>query len=344
MHTAGLTHEHVRSRSRSAAWFATGLALALLAVFTVRAWPADAAPGDNDTTFVPVNPCRLFDYRPAPDTVGTRSTPLGANIPYTQQVTGSNGNCTGPSAIPSDATAVAMNVTAVNPTAQSNLRIYPADLVTPPLVSNLNYTAGQKPVPNKVDVKLSPTGQIKLLNLNGTVSVIGDVVGYYTVSSLQQLANDLAQLRSEVAALPSSNIFAAGRLLANGTLASGSPKLGSFTVTKLGTGSYQLQLPLPACGLNAFPIVMLSLGFNETAGEVALGLGSCIATVGGSTASFSVTTTNSAGTPTDKVWQFIALGGTSGIATFGEPDPSGVAPSATRGCATTTGTTECTTD
>lgn len=182
----------VTVRVRSMVWFATGAALSLVVTLLfVNAWRADAAPGDTDATFVPVTPCRLFDFRPPPDNVGPKSSPLGPGETHLQQVTGDNGNCVG---IPASATAVAMNVTIVNPTAQSNLRLFPGDVVTPPLVSNLNWLPGQSPTPNKVDVKLSTSGTIKLLNLNGTVNVIGDVVGYYTNSSLVEIHNRLAAL------------------------------------------------------------------------------------------------------------------------------------------------------
>jgi len=174
-------------RIRSVAWFATGVVLTLLATALVmQTWPANAAPGDEDATYVPISNCRLFDYRSGPDNVGPKSTPLGAgesNV-YTQTVHGANGDCI----IPVDATAVALNVTIANPTAQSNLRVFPADVATPD-ASNLNWLAGQSPTPNKVDVKLSPDGKIKLFNQNGTVDVIGDVVGYYTAKSLKELAS-----------------------------------------------------------------------------------------------------------------------------------------------------------
>jgi len=175
-------------RIRSVAWFATAVALTLLATALVmQTWQANAAPGDEDATYVPISNCRLFDYRSGPDNVGPKSTPLGAgesNV-YTQNVHGSNGDCT----IPVDATAVAMNVTVANPTAQSNLRVFPANVATPN-ASNLNWLAGQSPTPNKVDVKLSPDGKIKLFNQNGTVDVIGDVVGYYTAKYLKELAGN----------------------------------------------------------------------------------------------------------------------------------------------------------
>ena len=173
-------------RIRSLAWFATGAVLALVCTLLVaQPWSADAAPGDDDATLFPVTPCRLFDFRPGQDPAGGKKTPLGAGegAVHTQQVTGTVGDCT----IPADASAVAMNVTIVNPTAQSNLRVYPADAALP-TASNLNWLPGQSATPNKVDVKLSADGTIKLFNQNGTVNVLADVVGYYSGSTLTELA------------------------------------------------------------------------------------------------------------------------------------------------------------
>jgi hypothetical protein len=127
------------------------------------------------SSFVPMPPCRLFDTRPAPDNVGSRATAIGAGETFTQQVTGTNGQCV----IPDDAVAVAMNVTVVGGTAASYLTVYPADVPTHPLASNLNWVPGTAPTPNKVDTKLSPTGAVNVFNLTGTVNVLADVVGYY---------------------------------------------------------------------------------------------------------------------------------------------------------------------
>lgn len=155
-------------------------------------WTAGAAGPPGQSVFVPMEPCRLFDYRPAPDTVGPRTSPLGPGEVHTQQVTGAVGNCN----VPAGATGVAMNITAVAPTAQSNLRLFPADQVTPPLVSNLNFSAGQAPVPNKVDVKLSPAGAVKIRNHAGRVFVIGDVAGYYATTPLTDLEAAVAALEA----------------------------------------------------------------------------------------------------------------------------------------------------
>jgi hypothetical protein len=188
----------VTLRIRSLVWFATGVALTLLAtVLVMQTWRVDAAPGDKDSTFVPTAPCRLFDMRPGEAPSGGKKSPLvaGESSVHVQQVTGSVGNCV---AIPAEATAVSMNVTIVSPTAQSNLRVYPADVATP-TVSNLNWLPGQSPTPNKVDVKLSDDGKIKLYNHAGTVYVLADVVGYYTNTSLKALQGEIDALAATVA-------------------------------------------------------------------------------------------------------------------------------------------------
>ncbi len=167
-------------------------------VAATTAWNASAAPGDEDATYVAVDPCRLWDDRPAPNNVGGRVGAIGPGGTVVQQVTGDQGDCTGPLAVPADAVGVALNVTIANPTAQSNLRLYPANLTDLPVVSNLNWLAGQSPTPNKVDVKLSPTGAIKISNFKGEVNTIGDVVGYYTASSLKELDSDIDRVDARV--------------------------------------------------------------------------------------------------------------------------------------------------
>jgi hypothetical protein len=208
-------------RGRTVAWFATAIGLSILATLLVtQAWTADAAPGDTDSTFVPVTPCRLFDYRPGELPAGDKKTPLAAGSPATQQVTGNVGNCLIPA---SGVIAVAMNVTVVDGTAQSNLRIYPTNAAEP-LVSNMNWKAGDSATANKVDVKLSVAGQIQLANFNGTVNVIGDVVGYYTNSTLKELAARVAASEAKIAVLEASEPFAVSNYIADDVLLTTTPR------------------------------------------------------------------------------------------------------------------------
>ena len=144
-------------RLRTAAWFATAVVIAVFTTMLVmQEWRADAAPGDSDATWVAVEPCRLFDYRPGNEPAGGKKTPLAAGVPATQQVTGNIGNCSIPT---TGVVAVSMNVTMAQGTAQANLRLYPADAAAEPVVSNLNWKAGDSATANKVDVKLSSTGE-----------------------------------------------------------------------------------------------------------------------------------------------------------------------------------------
>jgi len=126
-----------------------------------------------------IQPCRLIDTRPLPDNVGPRSTPIGPAQTFTTPVTGSNGNCV----LPPGVTGIIANVTVVGPTAQSNLTVWPADQ-TRPLTSNLNWVAGQPPVPNLVMTQLSANGSVSIYNNSGTVNVIVDVAGYFTGQDL----------------------------------------------------------------------------------------------------------------------------------------------------------------
>ncbi|MEM9513398.1 MAG: hypothetical protein AAGA42_00965 [Actinomycetota bacterium] len=177
-----------RPSTAVAALVAAVLAISAVVLFGGAWRDAGAAPGDDDATYVPTPGCRAFDYRPGDDQVGPRSTPIGPRETHTQQITGGVGECVGALAIPADAVGVAMNVTAVGATAQSNVRLFPADRTDVPLLSSLNVASGQTPVPNKVDVRLSPDGAIKVFNQNGAVFLVGDLVGYYTNSSLRELA------------------------------------------------------------------------------------------------------------------------------------------------------------
>ena len=167
----GRSDKRFQGRAR---WAAIGAAVAV----TVGAggiMSASASVGTGErTVFVPITPCRVTDTRQAPETRGPRSTPLGPNESYTVQITGTNGDCT----IPGDAVGVALNVTAVHPTAASYLTVYPSD-APQPLSSNLNFINGQEPVPNAVTSDLSADGKVSFYNHVGTVDVVADIMGYY---------------------------------------------------------------------------------------------------------------------------------------------------------------------
>ncbi|MCU1366899.1 MAG: hypothetical protein JWL72_1496 [Ilumatobacteraceae bacterium] len=168
MNSFRLVHVGVAAAMAAATVTAIGLVQAAGAASTAAA-----------SVFVPITPCRLIDTRPAPDNVGTRTTPIGSGDTATFQVTGTNGNCV----IPATATGIATNATVVNPSASSYITIFPADASPRPTASNLNFVARAAPTPNQVTVGLSATGAISAYNLSGTVDLLLDIVGYYEAGS-----------------------------------------------------------------------------------------------------------------------------------------------------------------
>ena len=82
-----------------------------------------------------------------------------------------------PAGVPSDATAVVMNVTVAAPTVGGYLTVWPAGGPMPGS-SNLNFSAGEVTA-NLVVVPLGADGRVSVYNAFGSAHVIADVVGYY---------------------------------------------------------------------------------------------------------------------------------------------------------------------
>lgn len=222
------------SRSR---WAAVGAAVAVsLGAGGIGISQATSDAGDGPVAaFFPIEPCRLADTRPNPATIGTRTTPLGPGETVTFGGWGVVGNCD----LRSGTTALALNVTAVDATRQTNIRFFPAgDAV--PVAANLNPTPGAPPVPNKVDVGLNPTtGEFSVFNRVGQVSVIIDVVGYYDDHTHDDRY--------------SPRLFAT--VTASGALAGESA--GVVSVDRSGVGTYVVRFdrPVAQCAAMASDIV-----------------------------------------------------------------------------------------
>ena len=153
--------------------------------------------------YKPINPCRLLDIRPAPRTVGPRTSPLGPAETYTIDGWGAVGDCV----LPTGTTALALNVTAVGASAGTYLRLWPAD-GDQPGTANLNPAPGAPPTPNAVNVKLSADGKFSIYNNAGSVNVVIDVVGVYDdhnhddrYYSKAQVDDLLAPLQAKLATL-----------------------------------------------------------------------------------------------------------------------------------------------
>lgn len=122
--------------------------------------------------FVAIAPCRLADTRPSGGFSGPFGPPsLAAVTPRVFPVAGHCG-------IPSTAQAVSTNLTVTNASANGHLSVWPGGEPQPtPLVSSLNYSAGQT-VANAAAVALGTNGGITVQALVGLDLVI-DVNGYF---------------------------------------------------------------------------------------------------------------------------------------------------------------------
>ena len=132
--------------------------------------------GGDGAGFEPITPARVLDSRAGGSNVGTYSTPWDEGPLGVRDV-----QIGGLGGVPMDAAAVVLNVTAVNPTADSFLQVWPSGSAQPTLGSSVNFVAGQV-VPNAVTVKLGAGGKVRVLNAQGSVDVVIDVTGYYTAS------------------------------------------------------------------------------------------------------------------------------------------------------------------
>lgn len=158
-------------------------ALAIGIAGAVRVASADTAAA---STFVPVTPVRVLDTRDPVDLglTGPFESQVGQDLHVTGVIATAGGSV---EVLPAGATAVAMNVTVVSPTASGFLSIRPADAAGSPTTSSLNVAAGDI-VPNAVTVRLPTAGpdagsieiEFDAYGTPGATDVLVDVVGYYS--------------------------------------------------------------------------------------------------------------------------------------------------------------------
>jgi hypothetical protein len=83
--------------------------------------------------------------------------------------------------IPSDATAVVLNITATDVTGPTFVTAWPTGIAKPN-ASNLNVVRGAT-LPNLVVVKLGVDGWVSLGNASAALALVADVVGYFAPES-----------------------------------------------------------------------------------------------------------------------------------------------------------------
>ena len=138
---------------------------------SVVSGPVVVLPPASPSGLVAVSPTRVIDTR---DGTGGRSTPLGAQESWKFVVAPRFG-------VPADAVAVALNVTTTDATQPTFVTVHPFGEQRP-LSSNLNPVPG-KATPNLVISRVGVDGAIEFFNNAGTVNVVADLVGWFTVAS-----------------------------------------------------------------------------------------------------------------------------------------------------------------
>jgi hypothetical protein len=147
--------------------------LSIVAVLLLVAAPAMAA---GPFRFYPLTPCRVIDTRttntPIMNAGDTRSFKIRGTTPI---------DC----GVPADATAAALNVTVVTPTAKGHVRVFPSDIAMP-YASTLNFAGGENAVANGAIAPL-PANTASATDISvflfmvsaGTGHLIVDVTGYF---------------------------------------------------------------------------------------------------------------------------------------------------------------------
>ena len=124
----------------------------------------------TDSGYAPLSPTRILDTRSGVGGAGGRVAGWG------------HVKLSVPSSVPSNATALVINVTAVAPAASGDVVVYP-DGQSTPTASNLNFAAGQT-VPNLVIVPIPADGVIDFyLQSSGSADLLADLEGYYSTSA-----------------------------------------------------------------------------------------------------------------------------------------------------------------
>jgi Tol biopolymer transport system component len=187
--------------------------------------PAPVSAGTPSRFSALPDPGRILDTRVG---VGAVRAPVGPRGTVDVQVTGTLPTADGRTVeVPASATAVVMNVTAVRPTAETYLKVYPAG--QPSDSSSLNAAAGAN-VPNLVTVKVGAGGKVTVYNNLGQTGVVADVAGYYGPDGegFTPLApHRLMDTRTSLAGHGTGKVSAARDLTVRGVL----PVQGGGTVT-----------------------------------------------------------------------------------------------------------------
>lgn len=194
-----------------ARWAAVGAAVAV-SIGGGGVWMAHAA--SPPSSVVLIEPARILDTRDGTDLglPGPFTSAVAQDLQVTGEIPTANGDQT---VVPDGATGVLLNVTPVGAEADGFISVRPAEAAGDPTTSSLNFTAGETN-PNSVQVELPTsgpgTGQIEIsydaLGVVGpSTEILVDVVGYTVAGTSSDVAEEVEELRADLAALELAQPF-----------------------------------------------------------------------------------------------------------------------------------------
>jgi hypothetical protein len=178
--------------------------------------------GGTGSAFVAIQPQRLTD---------TRSSTNGTSIPASTSEAFALNNTTSGGTIPTNAAAVAANFTVVPGAAPGYLTVYPEADATPPVASDVNWTANESPaVPNYTIADTAGTGSVAVFNGQGaTINLLIDAFGYFVPESLAT-----SQTITFTSTAPTDAQVGAGTYTPTATATSGLPVIITLDGTSIG--------------------------------------------------------------------------------------------------------------
>ena len=163
-----------RARTRVALLIVVGMLAALLVLAAPGVGRRTAVAAPPTQGFVGVTPARLLDTRVGASTIDGQQQGIGV---FTAEQT-RDLPILGRGGVPTTGvSAIAINVTAINPNSDRFITIHPTG--TPrPNASNLNLAPGRT-LPNMTIVPLGTDGNISIYNDNGTTDLAIDILGWF---------------------------------------------------------------------------------------------------------------------------------------------------------------------